>query len=457
MTSTYSVSDHTDSTAALYSTSDDCPFWATYAQHGYPIPIITNNANMDATDVGAEWQDQLGRHYTIGKITAELIYLLPVIYVSDGHNTRDWKSPTGSEAIISLTYVSGGSIGHHTAQITADGYNYVQLQPIMEHTRKWSADGNPITETGTYYCDEFSVSESQIGYDPATIYDWFGGVDGNPDLTGADITAKFTFSYNYKGAQCAMNTTIAIFKEVITDSYGAIQQQFFYDKGDYKAMFMIPKAKARNGVELDKPFNSPDNSAPSYSFYRTSTYLKDIDDLIDRQIGFLHNPNTDDYLVGMAAGLSLVSGDTIKSKRLSLIPMGDTNIHYRLNSFSPRGTNKNKFYIAAFNTAPYEANGYYLPTTLFKEINCYVCYFDPAENVGQVYWYKDGNSYVIYAHCQSVQSRIPINVPDFMEGLNLTIVEKTYSTDLLTDTIQNGKFFVNYNTNDANYIVLKAN
>jgi hypothetical protein len=49
-----------------------------------------------------------------------------------------------------------------------------------------------------------------------------------------------------------------------------------------------------------------------------------------------------------------------------------------------------------------------------------------------------------------------INVPDFMEGLSLQVVEKTDNTTLLTDTIQNGKFFVSYATDDANYIVLKT-
>lgn len=43
-----------------------------------------------------------------------------------------------------------------------------------------------------------------------------------------------------------------------------------------------------------------------------------------------------------------------------------------------------------------------------------------------------------------------------MEGLSLEIVEKTDGATLLTETIQNAKFYVSY-TNDANYIVLKTN
>lgn len=115
-----------------------------------------------------------------------------------------------------------------------------------------------------------------------------------------------------------------------------------------------------------------------------------------------------------------------------------------------------KFYVAAINSALYVDNDYYLPVGYSKEINYYVSYFDPLENVGQVYWYKDGDNYIIYAHCQEEHSNLAINFPDYMEGATLSVVEKTDNTELLSETIQNGKIFVNYNTTDANYIVLIA-
>lgn len=52
-------------------------------------------------------------------------------------------------------------------------------------------------------------------------------------------------------------------------------------------------------------------------------------------------------------------------------------------------------------------------------------------------------------------SRVSLTLPDFMEGLNVEIVEQTNSC-ILTDTVQNGKLFVSYNTDDANYLVLRT-
>lgn len=452
MASANIVSEHSDSTAPLFQSS---LYWHLYAQHGYIIPVVINTVGLTTADIGALWKDQLNRQYNIGNVAGSLIYLLPVITRrSEGNDTRGWKTPA-NPVITALTHVSGGTV---TTPITVASQETVQLRPIMKHeNRKFYIDGWELTEPGDYKGDDFTVSESQIGYDPASITTWFPtpGVVGTPDLTGAVEMARFTWSYNFRGAQCCVNTTIDIRRKVECQSYGATQQQTFVDTGNYKAMFMIPKAKPQNGVDLEKPFNSPTLKSTSYGFFRNTTYLKDVDKPIDRLIAMLHNPNNNTYLVGMAAGLSLVSGETIPAKRNANIPIAKSEDgHQRLGSFS--ASNRNKFYIAAINTAPFANDGYNLPNTYFKEINYYISYFDPAANPGQLYWYKDGNSYIIYSHCQSVQSRVPLTLPDFMEGLNVEIVEQTDNAVLLTDTVQNGKLFVSYNTDDANYLVLRT-
>lgn len=453
MASANIVSNHLDSTAPLFQSS---LYWHLYAQHGYVIPVVPNTVGLTTADIGALWKDQLERQYNIGNVVGSSIYLLPVITRgTEGNDTRGWKTPN-NPVITALTHVSGGTV---TTPITVASQSTTQLRPIMKHeNRKFYIDGRELTEPGDYEGDDFTVSESQTGYDPASIETWFPtpGAIGMPDLTGAVEMARFTWSYNFRGAQCCVNTTIDIRRKVECQSYGATQQQTFVDTGNYKAMFMIPKAaNASNGTVLEKPFNSPSLGSTGYSFFRNATYLKDVDKPIDRLIAMLHNPNDNTYLVGMAAGLSLVSGETIPAKRNANIPIAtSTDGHQRLGSFSP--SNNNKFHIAAINTAPFADDGYNLPNTYFKEINYYISYFDPAANPGQLYWYKDGNSYIIYSHCQSVQSRVPLTLPDFMEGLNVEIVEQTDNAVLLTDTVQNGKLFVSYNTDDANYLVLRT-
>lgn len=447
MTSTCLVSEHNDSTAPLFNAD---VYWHLYAQHGCPMPVINNTNGMTSADVGAIWKDQLNRHYTIGSVTSEKITLITAFESKEGWNDRAWRNTTHSTPITSLTRVTGSVT---TSAITAvSGYSQVQLRPVMEVSdRRLLADGKDISQPGDYYCDEFKVSESQIGYDPSTITQWFPA----PMLSNAQKMAKFTWSYNFYGAQCCVNTTIEILRKIKAQSYGGCQQQFFLDKGAYKAMFVIPKVKAQNGVVLNKPFNSPSVESSGFYFARSAAYLLDVNNPYDRQIGFLYNPTTNDYLVGMAAGLSLVSGDTTKEKRIQNIQVAtDSDNHNRLGSFSP--ANINKFYVAAVNSYPFKDNGYFFPAGYFKEVNYYVSYFDPAENKGQIYWYKDGNCFVIYAHCQQVAKNEGINLPPFMEGLGVAVVEKTENVDLLTNRVSNGKLYVNWNTEDSNYIVLQT-
>ena len=439
------VSSHTDSTAPLY---DSTTYWHLFCQHGYIVPTINNTEGMTSADVGAIWEDQLSRRYTIGSVSSSTITLLPELYLDgNGHTTRGWKTPNSS-TITTLTHISGGSV---SSSFTVSGTSYVQIRPIMQHVnRHLLVDGAEITQFGDYYCKEFKVNESQTGYDPATITSWFP-----VDFTDAEVMAKFTWSYNFSGANCAVNTTIQILREVEFASYGATQQQTFFDVtrdgNTYKAMFLIPKA----ANDLDRPFNSPSSSSPTKQFFRTSSYLKDVNDPIDRLVAYLWDDVNDKYLVGMAAGLSLIKGDTVTAKRIQNIPIGNANKHYRLGSFSPE--NGNKFYIAAINTAPFEDTQYYVPGGYFKEIDYYVSYFDPAENPGQVYWYKDGSRYVVYIHTQASGPNMPITLPEVMEGLSLSIVEKTNDITLQSSSVQNGKVFVSVNTvNTVNYIVLLA-
>lgn len=447
MTSANLMNDCSDSIGPLFNSS---VYWHLFANHGYVVPTINNSVGMTAADVGAKWKDQLNREYFIGSVDESTIILLPVIYQDAGGNdTRDWKTPS-SPAIEELTHVSGGD---YTTPFFVSGASRTQLRPIMKSIgRELYADGVKISEPGTYECDDFKANETQIGYDPASIPSFFP-----PALNSADVMAIFTWSYNFFGPTYCVNTTIDIRKKVEFQSYGATQQQFFFDKvvgGDtYKAMFLIPKAAARNGIEYDKPFNLPNSSQPGVVFFRTAEFLKDVNNPIDRLIGYLHDTVNGKYLFGAAAGLSLVSGDTVTVKRVQNMAIGSANSHYRVGSVSPE--NRNKFYIAAFNTSLYEEDGYMAPATLFREINYYVSYFDPAQNIGQVYWYKDGRRFVIYAHCQTAQDRVALNVPQEMEGLSLNIVEKTDGATLLTETIQNGRIFVSY-TNEANYIVMTA-
>ena len=197
MASANIVSNHSDSTAPLFQSS---LYWHLYAQHGYVIPVVPNTVGLTTADIGALWKDQLDRQYNIGNVVGSSIYLLPVITRgTEGNDTREWKTPN-NPVITALTHVSGGTV---TTPITVASQSTTQLRPIMKHeNRKFYIDGRELTEPGDYEGDDFTVSESQTGYDPASIETWFPtpGAIGMPDLTGAVEMARCTWSYYFRGA-----------------------------------------------------------------------------------------------------------------------------------------------------------------------------------------------------------------------------------------------------------------
>lgn len=117
-------------------------------------------------------------------------------------------------------------------------------------------------------------------------------------------------------------------------------------------------------------------------------------------------------------------------------------------------SNRNKFYISLIIGEYFEHNA--LPAGFIETFSTYFSYFNPESNVGQVYWYKDGNGFVIYAHYQTANTNVPVNLPSEMDGLQVEVVEKTDGVTLVTDSIANGRVYVTTDSSDHNYIVLKT-
>ncbi len=117
-------------------------------------------------------------------------------------------------------------------------------------------------------------------------------------------------------------------------------------------------------------------------------------------------------------------------------------------------SNRNKAYFKVLADSHFENS--IIPANYKVHLSTYLCYFDPMANKGQVYWYKDGDTFIIYAHYQSIQNKQTINLPKEMEGLRVEIVDKTDGITLLTDVIENSKLYINADANNHNYIVLKT-
>lgn len=440
-TSTYLINNTPDMVGAIGVST----FWFLYAQHGWTIPRMNASGHqLDNSDIGSIWKDQNNRRFIIGNISGNYIYLLPELTIDPetGIYSASWN---GDRAYPNtLIHVSGGT---HTETISASSSRYDLLIQTSQD-RRFVADGVDITKDGVYYCDEFVIKEHVLGHNIGKVQVWFP----NPVYNGSLI--DWDRSFIFKGSSVTCNQVINTQYPFVLTNYRGCIPQMPLQVGDYHSYTLIPKVKKQvNGHRVDLPFNSDDGSlSPNYvNVTRNASELYDVDNQPERCITYLKD-DSENYLVGMAGGCSLLRGITEKQNRNIYTPLNEVTCTYG-GSSTP-----NKFYPRTMYGAAFDDN--IMTNAFIKEFCCYFCWFDPAENPGQqVYWYKDDDGYIVYAHCQSSKEKAAIRLPDFMEGMVIEdVIEKTDGTTLLTEQVISGCVYVTYDTtgDSANYIVLKV-
>lgn len=421
--------------------------YAMWAQHGYCIPRVTvSSQTLDNTDIGSQWKDQLDREYTVGKVEDNYIFLLPKVRATEitGVYTRDWKNPSDA-AITTLEYIPNTG-GTHTSTINVSSTNDVQLMPLMVlKNRKFIVDGK-VVSNGVYYCTDFIISETFSCTDPWTIETFFPSIEQVSE--GAELTEVFAIH----GLSCRYDTILNMKKPYLFNWYGANQVQHFVTTENlpgYTPYGMIPRVKKlQNDVRLDTPYDISNTSRGSDFAVRSVSNLYDVDKMPDRFISWMQKDS--DKKIGCASGFSLTRGITVDSIRKTMIPIYQSGYQDCISCASGL---HNKVYLKAVVKDHFENN--VLPASFICSISTYLSYFNPNANVGQVYWYKDVDGYVVYAHYQDAYEKVEINLSEEMEGLNATVIDKTEGVSLLTDFVGNGKIYVSTDNTDHNYVVLK--
>ena len=428
-----------DSTAPIFN-SQTLP-WHLFMQHGYCIPKLEAKGHqLTNKDIGSTWRDEQGREYTLGRIRKDDLFMLPRIRETEieGLFLRDWEHPHSGYPII-LHHLSGGI---HTGDIRIDKGSYYQIRPIQKTIKRdFYVDGRRVTECGIYECDEFTITEELSCLNPFTVETWF------PQPVMKDEMLRITQTFTFCGLSTSYNTQLNVKYPIMFESYGCNQAKHLLKYKEYDAYVLLPRVrKLYDGHRVDIPFVQNSTKGHDIKVKRNEDELYDINRLPDREISFLYHP-VHGYKLGFASGLSLTEGISADTSRVKYVPIGSLAI-----VMSP--SNRNKMYIKAINKEAFEYG--LLPRGFVGEFHSYFSYFDPSQNVGQVYWYKDGEEYYIYAHCQSKNGVTSISLPAIMNEYELSVVDKTSGVELKSKTVKNNHIWLDYKTEDANYIVLKV-
>ena len=430
-----------DSTSPLRNGSE-AP-WHMFAQHGYDIPTVVCEHSLTDSDLNTTWTDNEGRDFKIGKISGSTLYLLPVVSETGitGVYTRSWKNQSVEDPITTLT--------KDGTTLTITSQSNTQIRPIQNSKEfKILADGVEISKEGIYRCNDLIISETLECFNPFTVETWY------PTPVCNTVAMELVQSFNIHGLSHRYDAIINMKEPLIFGAYGTSQGQClvsdsFSSVGSiatgYDAYVMVPKVKKTvNSKRADMP-HITSSSSDDIDAYRSPSNLYDTDDLPDREITYLYDG--ENYLAGFATGVSLTKGLSVKTKRNLYVPT-DTL------ALSISYSNRNKFYLNILRKEAFENS--VLPAGFTASFSSYWSYFNPNVNKGQVYWYKDGKDYIIYAHYQDANNNLAVTLPSEMDGLSFEVVEKTDGVTLITDNIVNGKIYLNTDDSDHNYIVLKT-
>lgn len=425
-----------DATGAI----ENSKFGYIMGQHGYCcIKIVPNGGswNLDQSDLNSKWHDQNNYTYSLAKITSSYAILTPICYtdgVEPGYEYRDWTNYNLPYPTI-LHHDSGAT---HTSDINVTGSRY-DLVMAQRAAMKFVCDGNVVSDDGIYYCDDFSVLEETIGYHPAFVTSWF------PTPTYDKELIRFISSYQFKGASVCRNLVVNfVYPFMLNQFFFCIPQLQMTGESGGVGYNIIPKASLteHNGTPVNEPFQLTSTIA----IRRKADEIDDVNKMPERLIGLWKDKNNR-WSYGGAGGYSLIDGMTIDSVRNQNLPINDQccglyfgdSYH---NKWYPR-------YLVSGNV--YEDK----VTNGMMQLSCFYSWFSCTENDGQVFWYKTGNTYLVYAHAQSADSKAILNLPSYMNGLKVTqTIEKTDGATLLTDVVTDNKLYVEYSGTN-NYIVLK--
>ena len=426
-------------------------WWNLFSNHGYNLPFITkSNHGKTADDIGSVWHDTNDKEFTLVRVSGSNLYFAPKVIQNtdgiEGKTTRDWDR---SYTITTLSHVSGAV---HTDSIDSFTQSNTQIYPITDSNGIIVVlDGNITQAAGEYSADRVDILQTMNCYDPATIP--FSNIGAIINLSNAEIMCYITNAFSVIGGSITYRATLDVKKPIYLGDSGrwggnqAIHPSPATGETEYR---FCPRCKTQDAPSIQKT-----DGTTGFTARWNPTYLYDMDKPIDRMISYIVG-ESNNYKIGFASGLSLVSGDSTDDNRKKYLTPDDGDSGSKLLQWM--GDSQNKGYFVVLDSSKFE-NGI-LPEGTVCETTSYFVYYNPDENVGQVYWYKDGDQWVIYAHCQVEVENLKIHLPSFMEGENVYVVDKTEGAILKSTVISDGDIIISFVSSEStslkNWIVLKT-
>ncbi|MEI6422457.1 MAG: hypothetical protein WCP55_09580, partial [Lentisphaerota bacterium] len=410
----------------VHANGDDTTPWfinGTYigGNHGdsSALEIVSPGHGCTVADIGSVWKDEAGAVFYLVRIPEkDKIWILSENKGSGGI----WKfnvKITGS----ALTNPNG-------KVINIQKFGQTQLRPCCRINRQeFLADGKAALVPGQVVeCEYLDIVEDYDIINTGSILaDIISNPGKEPDFTAKNLDAvinnHIVYRYYPEGATVIYHKA-KILQTCGIRSMGFIQQNLLWTASnpDKSLEYYIPKTCpfAQDGINYNfravQDFSKP---RTAMTFSADAKTVETANNLPDRFIQILGDRENGGIVrkVGFAMGYSLINGITVPSER-------------------SKYTSSAGFIYVSTKTYPWaidKAVGNPTPAGTQYECLAYRQYFNPAafKNATNVYWHKEGDSYLLYIdYHKSVENDV-IKLPDYLTGRKMSIVEKTDSVYML--------------------------
>lgn len=411
----------------LHRCGDDSAPWnlnGTYigANHGCAAgrEIVTPKHGLTVADIGSEWLDDAAEKFYIIKVpNPDTVWILSENKSGD----EIWKF----NGIIKGQMLKSGD-GSKT--LDAKDNKMVQLIPACRiNKQKYLVNGKtPLEDGRVTHCDWLDIEED---YDIMAPDSLLTAIRNNPgkEMNFSDasldsiVNNRIVYRFLPMGA-CTVDHNSTARRNFKLGYMGFVQSAPLETGSLSTHEYYVPKTLPfeLKGRKYDfAHFEDFSQKLPGELLFGPKyKNTSDSKNPPDRFIQFLGEKKSGapERKIGYVIGYSLIEGITRPETRAA-------NCEAFLYLYV-----SNKTYPHAIDGGKVEAG---------KEFHClaYRQYFDASayKNATSVYWHKESDSYLLYVDYHKSVENDMIKLPDYLSGKKISIVEKTPSVKLLTDTI----------------------
>ena len=400
------------------------------ANHGYyVIAALPNDTGLTEVDIGSIWQVG-AMQYVLVRVSSTRIWLCP--YYESAMQTGSfayYKIRSGD----TVTHVSGAT---HTTPFTATADS---TQQQFYHTLNHCYDAvflNGVREIDLtkdgYYTAEFVdyYEEYDVIYLPAILKHLIANVGHNTNdsandesITESYVTFHNTYRFHKNGA-CVVYSSYEFHKDVNISLIGGVQSYKFDEPTHY---IYVP------GVEgLSTPTLQPENTSINVE----TNDLQDPDTLASSYFQLTDQNGTK----AINLGYNPLYGTAVNDARAKLL-----------------GENANKklgYYYTSYKMYPWLISDCKLAA---GDKVTFVAYRVPSyildDDFIAINWYWVGDDIYLSLHTDKSLDKTVTVLPDYMNGMEISVVETSDNFTVNSSTIEDGSISVT--SNGAGYVILK--